>query len=158
MDDLGPITEIFNQAVTDGQKVAFLETFTTVQRLEWFKEHFDTKFPVIVAEIDHTVVGYATLSPYRKGRSALRYTAEVGYFVHYDFHHRGVGSALLSHIIELCSKIEIKTLIAILIDTNSASKNLLAKFGFKQWGHLPEVAVFGDETVGHYYYGLHIGK
>ena len=49
-----------------------------------------------------------------------------------------------------------KTLFAILMDCNLASRKLLEKFGFEQWGRIPEVADFNGVECGHYYYGMKI--
>jgi len=97
---------------------------------------------------------YLTISPYRPGRQALRYTAEVSYYVDFDHHGRGIASNLLQHMIGLCPSLDIKTLFAIILDSNQGSIRLLEKYGFKKWGHLPRVADFDGIEVGHLYYGL----
>ena len=51
-------------------------------RINWFKEHDQKKYPIIVAEQNDKILGWISLSPYRPGRLALRFTAEVSYFVH----------------------------------------------------------------------------
>jgi len=60
--------------------------------------------------------------------------------------------------IEICLTLKIKTLFAILLDSNQGSAKLLKKFGFEKWGHLPRVAEFDGVEVGHFYFGLRMDK
>ena len=42
---------------------------------------------------------------------------------------------------------------AILLDCNSASIALLKKYGFSEWGRLPEIACLSGCYFDHLYYG-----
>jgi L-amino acid N-acyltransferase YncA len=154
--DLKSIVEIYNQAISVGQKTADITSVKIKDKIQWFKDHRAKKYPILVAEKNNKVIGYLSISPYRPGRMALKYSAEVSYFINFKNHRQGVASNLLRKAIELCPELSIKTLFAILIDTNESSVNLLEKFGFKQWGHLPKIAMFDEIEVGQYYYGLRI--
>lgn len=158
IEDLGAMVEIYNQAIAVGQKTADLTPVSVEERKTWFQAHPADRYPILVAEQDGTILGYLTLSAYRPGRMALRHTAEVSYYVHFDHHRKGVASKLLRQAIEICPTLQIKTLFAILIDSNEASIKLLEKFGFERWGHLPRVAEFGGVEFGHYYYGYRLPK
>lgn len=155
-DDLPALVAIDNQAIAAGQKNANLTPFTVEERRAWFAAHQPQRHPILVAEQAGAVVGYLSLSPYRPGRQALRYTAEVSYYVDFAHHRQGIASRLLQAAIDRCPALEIKTVFAILLDTNQASRRLLEKFGFAQWGHLPRVADFDGVEVGQFYYGLRI--
>jgi len=155
--DLEAIVSIYNQAVVDGQKTADISPVTVASRKKWFATHDPDSYPILVAAYNNIVVGYLTISAYRPGRMAVRQTAEVSYFVHYDYHHRGVASNLLEYSIHLCPSLHIKTLFAIIIDSNEYSIMFLKNYGFKKWGHMPRVAEFDGVEVGHLYYGLRIG-
>jgi L-amino acid N-acyltransferase YncA len=119
---------------------------------------FAGEYPILIAECGDSIVGYLTISAYRPGRMALRHTAEVSYYVHFDHHNKGVASRLLQHAIGMVPSLQIKTLFAILIDSNDVSIKLLEKYGFKKWGYMPRVAEFNGIEVGHLYYGLRIGE
>lgn len=158
MEDLGALVEIYNQAIAVGQKTADLTPVSVEDRKAWFEQHAPSQYPLLAAEQDGVILGYLTLSPYRPGRMALRHTAEVSYYVHFEHHRQGVASQLLREAIDLCPALQIRTLFAILIDSNQASVRLLEKFGFEQWGHLPRVAEFDGVEFGHLYYGLRVAK
>ncbi len=155
-DDLTSIAEIYNQAIKLQSATADVSPVTIANRSKWLSEHSAQKYPVFVAETGDTVVGYCSLSAYRPGRMALRYTAEISYYVHEDFRGLGIASALIQHAIDECRQLEIKTLFAILLDINSDSVRILEKFGFQQWGHMPRVADFGGRECGHLYFGLRL--
>ena len=44
------------------------------------------------------------------------------------------------------------------MDSNEASILCLKKFGFSEWGHLPQVADFDGIEIGHKYLGLRIDQ
>jgi L-amino acid N-acyltransferase YncA len=154
--DISPITEIYNQAIALKYATADLSPVSVESRQEWLATHSPDKHPVFVAEIDGEVIGYCSISPYRPGRMALRFTKEISYYVHQEFRAQGVGSALVKHAIDQCPALQIKTLFAIMLDNNPHSTALLQKFRFEQWGHMPDIADFDGAEVGHYHYGRRI--
>ncbi len=155
-EDLEIIVEIYNQAIAVGEKTADITPVTSDERKVWFDGHTPDKYPILVAEKGESIVGYLTISAYRPGRLAVRHTAEVSFFIHFEHHHKGIASRLLQHAIDMCPSLQIKTLFAILVDSNQDSIRLLAKCGFKKWGHMPRVAEFDGIEFGHLYYGLRI--
>ena len=158
VEDLEATVAIYNQAIAAGQKTADTTPVTTEDRIKWFEDHAPDQYPILVAETGDVIVGYLTISAYRPGRKALRHTAEVSYYVHFDHHRQGVASNLLQYAIGMCPSLQIRTLFAILMDSNQDSVNLLEKYGFEQWGHMPRVAEFDGIEVGHLYYGLRINE
>ncbi|MEZ4999404.1 MAG: N-acetyltransferase family protein [Bacteroidales bacterium] len=113
-DDLFFIDEIYNLAILTRQSTADTIPYTHAEREAWYRGHDPNRYPVFVAEENGIVTGYGSLSPYRPRREALRYAAEVSYFVHPGHHRRGIGSILLSHAIETAPACNIKHLVAIL--------------------------------------------
>ena len=155
-EDLRAIVAILNQAVA-ARQVAILEAVEVEDRRDWFVAHTPDEYPILVAEADDEVVGWLSFSDYRTDRRALRFTAEVSYFVDAGHRRLGVATALMRAAIDLCPELEIKTLIAILLDHNEASLELLARFSFNEWGRMPNTVDFGGEERAHLYYGLRVG-
>ena len=79
--DLSRIVEIYNQAIPSMRSTADLSPLKAEDRMAWFAEHSPAKYPIFVAEIDGEVVGWCSLSAYRPGRMALRFTAEVSCYI-----------------------------------------------------------------------------
>jgi len=154
--DVPAMTDIYNQAVESRSATAELSPVSIESRCEWLRAHNPEKHPVFVALDGATIAGWCSLSPYRPGRLALRHTAEISYYVDGGHRRMGIGSRLISHAVDACPGLGIKTLFAILLDINVPSIRLLEKSGFRQWGHMPDVADFDGRECGHLYYGRRV--
>jgi L-amino acid N-acyltransferase len=131
-----------------------MDIFSVEERTSWLEEHLLVEYPMYVYEIDNNVIGYLYFSAYRPGRRAMRYTAELSYYIHNDYQRQGIGTKLMEFAIEKSIQLNFRNLISILLEWNVPSIKLLEKFGFKQWGCLPGIADFDGEICSHMYYGL----
>ena len=66
------------------------------------------------------------------------------------------SSFLIDHMINDACRIGKKSLLAILLDINTTSVNILKKFGFEQWGYFPDIIELRDRKCGQLVYGLKI--
>jgi len=153
-EELPEINDIYNQAVRQRYCTAHLEPVGMREREQWFIEHDPAVFPVYVATSRQKVAGWVSLGPYREKRQALAHVAEVSYYVDEKERGKGVGSELLGHAITVAPQLGYSVLIAILLNRNPASRALLGKFGFEEWGRMPEIARIDGELADHLYYGL----
>ena len=80
----------------------------------------DGRFPYFVAEIGGSVAGYAYASLYRP-RPAYRFTVEDSVYVAPHIHRRGVGKALLIKLIEACTALGFRQMIAVVGNSNQAA-------------------------------------
>jgi len=156
LSDLLDIVGIYNQAIPSHRSTANTIPWTVESRTKWFMEHEPDKYPIFVAEVDSQVVGWCSLSVYRPGRLALRFTAEISYYIDNNFQRQGIGSTLISHALNVCPSLNIKNIIAVIIDRNEGSRKLLEKLGFQQWAYLPRVLDFDGQEFGEYYYGIRV--
>jgi L-amino acid N-acyltransferase YncA len=156
INDLAAIVDIYNQSIPSHQSTGDTQPLRVEDRVTWFEEHHPEKHPIFVAEMDGGVAGWCSLSAYRPGRAAFRFTAEISYYIASTYHRRGVGTALIERALTACPALQIRHLLAIVLERNAASLKLLEKMGFEQWGYLPRVADFDGEEVGHLYYGRHV--
>jgi phosphinothricin acetyltransferase len=154
--DLPRIVEIYNQAILAHNATGDTIPYSVEERRAWFEDHQPDENPIYVyEEPDGAVAGYLSLSPYRD-RPAMRRTAEVSYYVDYGRHQQGIASALMEHALADCPRLGKAVLLAIVLEWNQPSLRLLNKFGFEQWGYLPEVAELSGRLCGHLYYGRKI--
>lgn len=153
-EDLLFINEIYNQAVRQRFCTAHLSEVLAGEREQWFKVHTPARYPVYVAVDEQHVIAWISLGPYRKGRQALAHVAEVSYFVEAGQQGKGVGSSLMQHAINLAPSFGFSVLVAILLNENRNSIGLLEKFGFSEWGRMPEIARIDNQLADHLYYGL----
>jgi phosphinothricin acetyltransferase len=156
IDDLPAIVDIYNQSIPSQRATGDTQPARVEDRVAWLREHHPDEHPIFVAQVDGQVTGWCSLSPYRRGRAALRFTAEISYYIALACRRRGLGQALIEHALEACPALQIRHLFAIVLENNGASLRLLEKMGFEQWGYLPGVADFDGTEVGHLYYGRHV--
>lgn len=153
INDLKSIIDIYNQAINAGNATADLNELNSSDRKEWFLEHNKDKYPIYILEVDDKIIGWGSLSPYRKGRGGLRETAEISYYLDYNYHRLGYGKMLIEYIINDCKRLRIKNLFALLLEINKASIIILEKFGFTKWGFMPDVINLNGISCGHLIYG-----
>ncbi|MPY69080.1 MAG: GNAT family N-acetyltransferase [Alphaproteobacteria bacterium] len=95
--------------------------------------------PYLVAEQDGRVVGYAYAARYRE-RTAYRYTVEDSVYVADGAARGGIGRTLLVALIERCTALGYRQMVAVIGDSaNAGSIGLHASLGFRAAGVLPSV-------------------
>lgn len=134
--DIPAITRIYAHAVTRGTASFELTPPDEAEMRRRMQAILDGKFPYIVAEIGGTVAGYAYASLYRT-RPAYRFTVENSVYVAPHIHRRGVGKTLLMQLIEACTALGFRQMIAVIGDSNqAASIGLHRACGFSDAGNL----------------------
>jgi L-amino acid N-acyltransferase YncA len=155
--DLPFIVAIYNQAIPSHRSTANITPVSVEGRKAWFLEHEPLSHPIFVADINGKVAGWCSLSVYRPGRMALRFTSEISCYIDDSYQHRGVGNALMRHALDACPSLGIKNVVAVIIDSNVASRKLVEGLGFQEWGHLPRVLDFDGVEFGEFYFGWRVG-
>jgi L-amino acid N-acyltransferase len=131
--DLAAINRIYNDEVLHGIATWDLEPWSEARRREWFREH-DAGTPVLVAEHEGELAGFAYLSAYR-GKPGYRFTRENTVFVDPRLHRRGIGRLLLAALIEEARRLRLRTLVAWIEAGNAASIELHRAAGYTEVGH-----------------------
>lgn len=155
-EDLPAITAIYNQAIAAGNANAFTDRLKVEQLTDWFEDHDPDSFPVYVVETAKRIIGWGSLSPYRKARKGFRNTAEISYYMDYNHHGMGYGKMLIRYMLDDCNRLNIKNVMAIMLDINPRSAAILEQFGFSRWGHLPRIANLNGQICGQWIYGINL--
>lgn len=137
-DDLARIFEIYDREVLHGTATFETQPRTPAQQLEWFALHDRVRYPVLVAEVEEAVAGWARLYPWSP-RPAYARTAENAVYVDPAFRGRGIGKLLLHRLIGRCPSVGIAVLVARVGDSNAASVALHESVGFKTFGIMRRV-------------------
>lgn len=95
----------------------------------------DMGAPYIVAELNGDVHGYAYASSFRP-RSAYRHTVEDSIYVEPEATGKGIGTRLLNELLERCTDLGYRQMVAVIGGAHPASINLHTRQGFEQVGHL----------------------
>jgi L-amino acid N-acyltransferase YncA len=136
-EDAEAIREIYNLEVTTSTVTFDLVPRTLEQQLAWLQARSGAH-AVIVAEDGGEVVGFASLSPYRD-RPAYNSTVEDSVYVRGDQRGRGVGRALVEHLIELADQHGFHSVMARIVGDHAASIGLHEGLGFTTVGIEHEV-------------------
>jgi phosphinothricin acetyltransferase len=137
LDDLPAITEIYNDAVLNTIATFDTQPKSLDEQKAWFNDH-DMKYPLMVAEIDKVITGWASLSRW-SGRCAYVNTAEISVYVSKDHRGKGIGGQLIREIVAEGQRVGLHTLIARIADGNEVSIRLHESVGFKHIGIMREV-------------------
>ncbi len=148
IEDLPAMTDIYNEVIMEGNYTADLNTFSVKDRKVWFDAHDQYPYHIFVLEIDQKILGYFYFSPWRAGREALKSVAEISFFLSKEVRGQGLGNMLMEKSLTIARELGFKHLLAILLDINSRSANLLEKWGFKVVGELSDVIKLPDMIVG----------
>jgi phosphinothricin acetyltransferase len=135
--DGAALNAIYNHYVLHSTCTYQTEPETEGERAAWLAEHGE-RFPVIVAESDDEVVGWASLSPHR-ARAAYRHTVEDSVYVREDRHGLGIGGSLLAELIRRGSGLGFHTILAGVSADQAPSIALHRKFGFEEVARFREV-------------------
>lgn len=136
-DDVPAITDIYNQAVLRLTATFDTEPKTAEEQNRWFEEHTG-RFPLMVAEKDGMVIGWASLSRW-SDRCAYNTTAEISMYISEGSRGMGAGKMLLSDILDEGHKAGLHTVIARIAEGNAPSVHLCESMGFRHIRTMKEV-------------------
>lgn len=139
LSDLQALLDIYNYEVENGISTLDLHKKTYDEQKVWFDAHNKDNHPLITAEEDGSILGYASLSPYRD-KEAYETTVELSVYVSPKFRKMGVATALMKEIINLAYLDEkTHTVVSVITSGNDASAALHKKFGFTFCGTVKRV-------------------
>ncbi len=135
--DLSSINEIFNYYVVHSTCVWSTTACSESEREAWYEEH-GASMPVLVAQLEGRVVGWGALGSFRTAYT-LAGTLEDSVYVHHDFHRQGIGSHLLTELIDAAQRKGHRSILANISGDQTPSIRLHEKFGFEKVAHLRQV-------------------
>ena len=138
--DIKAILQIYNEAVTQTLGV-FEETPRTLEaQAEWFTQRTGAGYPVLVAEDSRRmVIGFGSFGPFRP-HAGYAATVEHSVYVLGRSQARGVGSRLLSRLMEIAREQDRHVMVGAVDADNHASIALHLRFGFGEVARMPGVA------------------
>ncbi|WP_328660768.1 GNAT family N-acetyltransferase [Nocardia salmonicida] len=137
--DLPAVLAIHNTNIAESTAIWDTDEVDLDDRLAWFATRAAAAMPILVAEIDGEVAGYASYGQWRP-KSGYRFTVENSVYVDNQFQRRGVATTLLTELIARATDSgRVHAMIAAIESGNSASIVLHERFGFHTVGELPEV-------------------
>lgn len=149
-DDLPGILEIFNDAILNTTANWSYDTVDIEDRRAWMRSLKAKSMPIIVAvaatggdnagasAAAPSVLGYACYGPFRE-RHGYRFTVETTIYTHHSARGGGIGSSLMTKLIDRAKNGGVHTLIAVVADENEGSVRFHERFGFVVSARMPEL-------------------
>lgn len=134
LSDIADIQQLYAREVRDGVATYEYDVPDEAEMARRFQDLRQKGFPFLVAELDGQFAGYAYASSYRT-RIGYRWTVEDTVYVVPGVQGRGIGRALLSRLMEDCTALGFRQMVAVIGEPgNGASVALHEKLGFKTIG------------------------
>jgi L-amino acid N-acyltransferase YncA len=128
-DDAAAVAEIYAQGIA-GRQATFETEPPSPSR---FADRIAGGEPLIVAEEDGQVVGWASILQYNP-RAVYAGVGEYTVYVHEGWRGRSVGHALIERLLELAVERGYYKLMSRIFPSNRASLALAARHGFREVG------------------------
>ena len=134
--DITAINDIYNYEVINGTATFDTENRSFLKAVSYYFNHRSTIHSLFVYELNNSVVGFCSLSSYRQ-KTAFRSTVEISLYVHVNHRNKGIGSSLLSYVINYAKKsCEISNIVSVITSENKGSLDLFFKAGFIKSGSI----------------------
>lgn len=137
--DAARILPMYNHAVRETTAIFDTGESDLAGREAWLAKRQGSGFPVVIAEIDGVVSGFASFGEFRAW-DGYRFTVEHSIYVAPDRHREGIGRALLIVLIERARAAGKHAMIAGVEASNAGSIALHVAVGFREVGRIPQVA------------------
>ncbi len=150
--DIERVVEIYNSAIPWRLSTADTLAVTIESKRGWFDSHSECR-PLYVYESEGNVIAWASIRDYHE-RPAYHATVELSIYIDHSETGKGLGSEILPECIRRCRGFGVKNIVASIYTHNEASIKLFKKFGFEQWGELPEVCEMDGKLYSVSFLGL----
>jgi phosphinothricin acetyltransferase len=131
--DAAAIRSIYNLEVTTATSTFDLVPRSLADQEAWLAARSGAFAAIVAVDGAGTVVGFASLSPYKE-RAAYRTTVEDSVYVDRNRGREGIGSALLTRLVEVARASGFHTVIARIEASGEGSLALHARCGFQLVG------------------------
>lgn len=139
-EDLPAIIAIQNWAIKNTTGTWRMYALEAEERAEWLEDHWQQGYPVLVAEDEDGIQGYASYTQWNHPIPGYRFTVENSIYVNPDAHGKGVGSRLMQALIDFATwSGKVHVIVSNVVSDNEGSLALHKKFGFEEVGRFREV-------------------
>ncbi len=147
--DVPAINELYNALIAT-TTVAWTEDEEALDvRTAWFEAHRAAGHPILVAEVDGAVVGFASYDDFRDSTKWPGYRFTVEHTIHVFESHarRGIGRALLEALVARAQAQGKHTMIGAIDADNVDSIRFHEQLGFSEVARMPELGFKFDRWL-----------
>ena len=136
--DLAGLLAIYNDVIATSTAVFAEDPVTIEDRRSWWQARVAQGYPVLVAEEEGAVLGFATFGDFRSW-PGYRYTVEHSVHVRADRRGKGLGTQLIRALFPRAAALGKHMMVAGVDAANTGSIRLHERLGFQRAGLLREV-------------------
>jgi len=136
--DLPAILEIYNDVVATSTAIYRDDPATLDDRRSWFAARVAEHQPVLVAVERSTILGFATFGGFRPW-PGYRFTVEHSVHVRASHRGHGIGTALMTPLIDRATALGMHVMVAGVDADNEASLRFHERLGFERVAHMKQV-------------------
>ncbi len=144
-DDSPAIARIYNEGILDRLATLETELRPADERRRWLAGRSE-RHPVFVAEQDGEIVAWASLNVFNP-RHCYDHVADFSIYIARERRGRGIGRALLTHLIDAAREIGFHKLVLSAFPFNPAGVALYESAGFRTVGIYREQGRLDDKWV-----------
>jgi L-amino acid N-acyltransferase YncA len=137
-DDLPALTAIYNASVNGTDFTGHVVPLSVEERRAWWLAHQDPRYPILVAEADGELLGYASLSLWYD-TPVYAHTAESSLYLAPNVQGRGLGTALMLALLDKARQLNHHVILARIWAGNAPSIAMCRKCGYEVLGVQREV-------------------
>ena len=144
--DVEAITDIFNQAIPDGDAEWTEVPHTVEERVAWWRERTASGRPVIVADLEGRVVGVASYGDFRDSdrREGFRFVCEHSVYLDASARGTGAADALMDELCDRARSNGLRRMVATIDALNERSIAFHRRRGFVEVGRMPDIGFTFD--------------
>lgn len=143
VDDAREIARIYNQGVQDRAATFENAYVTPEERYLWLVARPE-KYPVLVAEVKHTLMGWSSLTPYSP-RHCYDGIAELSIYIDRSLRGHGVGPELMKAMQGVAREKSYYKLVGRVMADNQPARKLCQLMGWKEVGVHEKHGKLGNE-------------
>ena len=143
VEDAKEIARIYNQGVQDRMATFENAYVTPEERYLWLLARPE-KYPVLVAEVKHTLMGWASLTPYSP-RACYRGIAELSIYIERSLRGHGVAQELMKAMQNAAHEKGFYKLAGRIMADNQPARKLCQVTGWKEVGIHEKHGKLGNE-------------
>lgn len=137
--DVAAICAIYNQVIATSTAIYSFEPSSLEEHVAWFETRIAAGFPVLVAEREASVLGFASFGAFRGAWPGYRYSVEHSVHVRADCRGQGIGPRLVTALFPLAVAQGKHVIIGAIDAANSASLLMHERLGFERVAQFREV-------------------
>ncbi len=136
--DLSALRDIYNHALLHTTAIWNDDVVDVDNRRAWFQARAKQGYPILVADLDGVISGYASFGDFRV-QDGFRATVENSIYVIPAAQGHGVAKVLMGALIDRARACGKHVMIAAVHDQNEGSMRLHRSLGFRDTGTLRQV-------------------